>query len=65
MARRYMRLVYDEIRAQTERATLFVFDDRAIWIPQSVSGIPDLDEKTITVQEWFVMHEGLEVYEVE
>lgn len=65
MAKRYMTLIFDEVRAETERAALFSFDDKAVWIPRSICEEPDLDDRTIRIQEWFVMREGLEAYEIE
>lgn len=64
MARRYITLRFDDV--DTNPAShFFVFGDESAVIPCSLCRDLNLNEKTVQVQEWFVMRERLEVYEAE
>lgn len=63
-----VRLHYEDIIKQTDRAVLFQFDDEAeevIWVPKSVMPYDDefepyMGSGTVRIEEWFVDKEGLD-----
>lgn len=58
-----IELIYDSIKTQREKATLFIFGDVEQWIPGSLIDQLDVDKKIVTVMGWFVEQEGLECFE--
>ncbi len=59
-------LKYDEIIAQTEKAILFRFDKKEVWLPKSViENHEELEDDggEVSIQYWIVQERGLEGYE--
>jgi hypothetical protein len=51
-------VAYDEIIHETEKAVLFLIDDKEVWLPRSVIEI-DSDIKAITLPERMAIDKGL------
>lgn len=56
-----MELNYDMEKSSTEKAILIAFGDDLVWVPRSL--IEEMTEDTVTIKEWFVLENELEVYE--
>jgi hypothetical protein len=60
-----MRLVFDEIKQETEAGWLLRFDNKHVWIPFNRFNKIDKEEKIIDIPEWFAIQKGIENFEVE
>jgi len=55
-----MRLIFDEIRQETEAGCLLRFDNKHVWIPLNRFNKIDKEEKIIDIPEWLAIQKGIE-----
>ena len=55
-----MRLIFDEIRQETEGGWLLRFDNKYVWIPKNRFNKIDKEEKIIDISEWLAIQKGIE-----
>lgn len=49
----YTRTGYTNIEGSTSKATLFVFDELKIWIPNSCFKIVEYEKGVVDIKSWF------------
>lgn len=59
-----MKIIYDEIKKQTQKAILIQCGDDKFWIPTSQIQSEDLVGQILEIPEWLAIKKGLEQYEI-
>ena len=55
-----MRLIFDEIRQETEAGWLLRFDNKHVWISLNRFNKIDKEKKIIVIPKWLAIQKGIE-----